>query len=684
MTADQLSSSGDGPAVPALRQGGVGDIGGGVRSAVTDPQGNVHTGDGHQYNIAEVHIQGFLAEPAVQRDVGIRPGQAGMKFLQRVFVEPDGFEALRESLQVPGRTAVLTGRPGSGRRAAAQMVLCPTLDDISALTLLTAADLQGSDRLTDEDVSEGTHLLLDISDLDQRAFADRQTDLVRCAAIVGRQRASLVILIPDGLEDQLHDDLQIHRRPVGRPDGWRVLTSHLERGWNLTLPRSAVAADDGRALAALPLRSIARVAFYLAQTREQGLPRQTWFRNALAGLADQEHEVIRLLNQCRSVEERTLLLVTAVLEGAGIDAIYFAEHSLLGILDYAAESPPHRLAQFGITDRLRELDDHIRVVDGTARFVRPGFGDAVLTHFWDAYPDLRPRFADWIRTVYSWRATRADDWTMVARRFAVQSTRTNRSGDLQRVVEHWSTSGREETRRLAIEAMTPALLDDRFGPRARQYLYALATRPNLEQGLGRLAIELCTDVVAIGHPQQALIRLRWLTERDAVSAEAKRAIVSLCEDNRTLELFIHVLTDRDRFDPELARHVLAPRRLTADEVRAAPLLVPRLRRKAVEVWVRSLQDANAAAWRSAITPWLDEHARLVDENRPPIASALLSALIDICSGDITRLAQLNTANESWLANHRTSAQALTTAAAVEHALDRSVADLPSTSLGDRP
>ncbi|TDD51612.1 hypothetical protein E1263_29975 [Kribbella antibiotica] len=667
------------------RRGGVGDISGGVRSAITDPRGAVHTGDGNlnatTWNVATLNVTEAPAAALVRQPLGIKPGQASLQRLQRVFVAPDGFDGLLGRLRDPGSTVILTGPPGSGRRAAAQMLLCPTVEDIGALTLLTTSDLQGSDSLVDDAVSEGARLLLDVTDLDLRGFGQHQTDLQRCVAIVGKQRASLVILIPDGLDQHLHDDLQIHRASIRGPDQWRVLKSHLEHGFELSLSQSRVANEDLQVLNGLALRSVARVAGYLEQTRDQGLDPREWFRNALAGLADQEQDVITLLEEKVSVEERTLLLVTAVLEGAAVDAVYFAECSLQTIVGYAEDSPPHRLEQAGITDRMRADQERIRLVDGRARFIRPGLGEAILSHFWDAYPDLRPGFATWVETVHSWQATRAEDRMAVAQRFALQSIRTNQLTDLQAVVEHWSVADRDEPRRLAVAAMTRALLDDRVGQQARNYLYGLAVRSHLDPRLGRIAIELCTDVVAIGHPRQALVRLRWLAGQRSVGAEARQALVALCEDNRTLELFVHVLTDRARFDPELARLVLAPSRLSHGHGRTAPLLVPRLRLKAIAVWARSLQNADSLAWRSAVVPWLDEHARLVDLGDARLASVLVESLIAICGSEIARLAQLNAANETWLADSGVAGRSLTTARAVDNALDRSLADLPSTSLG---
>lgn len=694
MSSDPIAGAGEppydaSPPAPAVRHGGVGDVDGAVRSIITDSRGAVHTGDGSQY-VNNVQIASLLvstvasaeASSTTTQQLGMKPVQASLEFLQRVFVEPPAFNTVREHLR-SAKTVVLTGPPGSGRRTAAQLLLCPTPNDVAALTLLTSADLGGSERLTAGAVSEGERLLLDVSDLDSRGFAQCQNDLMNCMSIASRQRASLVILIPDTVDQHLQDDLLMHHRPIGRPDPWRVLASHLRYGFGLEISRSKVAKDDLSGLNRLPLRSVARVAVYLDQTRDQALTPADWFRNALAGLADQEQQVLSLLGELKTVEQRTILLSSAMLEAASADAIYFAEQALHHKLNFVPELQEHRLAQPGITDRLREVPDHIRLSEDSVRFVRPAFGEAVLNHFWDAYPDLRPLLARWVRTCPEWPAIQTEDRIAVATRFAVQAIRTSSLADLTFVAEDWVRVGRDETRRLAAEMMTRALLDDRTGPLARQYLYQQARNPKLTAALGRLVIELCRDVVAVGYSHQALIRLRWLADRDAVRSEAREAIVGLCADNRTLESFIHVLTDRDRFDPELGCHVLSPRRLAGGQVDLPPVLVPRLRDKAVEVWRRSLLPLDPAAWRTRIVPWLDEHLRLIESNDERSATALRQCLIEICAGRISRLAQLNTANEAWLAlrGRAGSAQALTAAAAVEKAIARTFIDLPTNPLG---
>ncbi|MFI7066695.1 hypothetical protein ACIBL3_37245 [Kribbella sp. NPDC050124] len=681
-TAEGTDDRDDGPPAvqPGARHGGFGDLQGDVRTVLTDARGAVNTGDGPQFNLHSDSISLLVASTApelpVRQPIGIKAVMTRIEFLNRVFVRPAGFDLVEARLRPSGTTIVLTGESGSGRRAAAQMLLCPSPQDAASLRFLSSNDLVGDDRLTSEDVTDGDRLLLDVSDLDSSTFAQRQTDLVNCVSIVHEQRANLVILVPDRQERALHDDLKAHQVSFSSPDRWRVLASHLFEGFGLRLPRSGLRPADLEVLDRQPLRIVAQVAVHLDQFRDQSANPATWFSRAIEGLADHEDELTGLLHELDTVEQRTLLLTAAMLEGSSVDAIYFAERNLQKRIGYRSAVDGHRLAQPGITDRIRGLRDHLEILpDGTVRFSRIAFGPAVLAHFWDAYPDLRTPFARWVWGSSHWRAIEPEDRSAVALRFADQAARTNRLSDLFRLVESWSDAGRDEPRRLAVVIMAQVLLRDSTGQAARNQLYSWARAGNLTAALGRIVIELCTDVVAVSHLKQALIRLRWLASRPAVRAEARQAIVQLCGDNRALELFIHVLTDRDRFDAHLCRVVLAPDRLAPNADLSAALFIPRLRQKAVAAWRTALADLEPPDWNRAIFPWLTQHARLLAGGALDLAATLLTAVVDICEGRLASLALLYGANQAWLMqSHDLGPAARQSATAVERALASALAD----------
>ncbi|HEY3510683.1 hypothetical protein [Kribbella sp. NPDC051137] len=642
-------------------------------TVLTDAQGNVNAGSGVQVNFHVLERSGSMR---VRQPLGVKGVFGGVEFLHRVFVRPPGFETLQERLRQPGNTVVLIGPPGCGRRATAQMLLCPSVDDVQPLRFLSSADLVGDERLSAEDVSEVDRLLLDISDLDFESFAECQVELVNCAAIVNQQRASLVILLPDQSYRLLHDDLQSLRMRIDYPDRWQVLDSHLSNEYRLELKRSSISSEVLARLNHLALRDVARVAEYLDETRGQGLNAEEWVSGALTGLQDHEKTIATLLGRLQTVEDRTLLLTAAMLETSSLESVYFAERQLQTALGYEPPSEQHRLAQPGIADRVRAVGGELKVFEGTVRFDRPALGTALLDYFWDGYPDLRKQFAQWVSTSHTWTSTDGQDRAAVAKRFAAQTVRTLQMADLYGLVENWAGTGRDEQRRLAVGMMTQILLDDRSGPLARQQLYNWAYGPKLSAPLGQIIIQLCRHVVAASHLKQALIRLRWLADHDAIREAACVAIIGLCSEDRALELFAHVLTDRDRFDPELCRRVLAPERLAARRGQRPALYVPRLRRSVVAAWRRAVEPCPTDEW---CLDWLNQHALVTAAGDLSVSSALRAALIDICDRKIARLAQVYTANQQWHRQIATPTAATRQAAsAVEAAVRRSIADLANT------
>jgi hypothetical protein len=644
----------DGP----TRQGGIGDIEGTGHSIVTDPSGPTHTGSGSQqvFHLAAPgmfngYVEHFHAAPASASRPPTRVTIAGMGIdgLREVFVPPQNFETLRQRLHPPGTTIVLTGPPGSGRRATAKMLLAPTGEWPAAPRLLASEDLVGEERLTGDDLSEGDRLLLDVSELDPVTFADRQLELLRCVSMVHDRSARLIILVPDRHERALHDDLRDHRVAVEPPDRWLVLASHL-KSTGLSIGPPSVRPTDAVAFSQLPLRDVVRVAEHLAKTYavRDGADAASCFADALLGLADHAKEVAKLVGGLETLEERTLLLTAAMLEDCTVDAVYGAEQRLRKVLRYKADSDKHQLAEPGITDRVLAIDDRLTIfADGRVSFVA-GYGPAVLTYFWDAYPNLRTIFAVWMAKLPYWPATDSQQRIGIARRFADQAARTGSLHGLYRVVEAWADIPKDEVRRLAVMVMASVLDNDRAGQSARNWIYKHACSTTLSAGLGRILIFLCTDVVAVGHLKQALIRLRWLADRDAVGAEARGAITRLCGDNRTLEQFLYVLTDRDRFDGELCQTIASPERLAFGQGQPAPILVPRIARKAVATWRRALASSPSDEWAAAVLPWLDQHARALESGDREMAAALLTAMTDLCDERPAQLARLYSANRSWL------------------------------------
>jgi hypothetical protein len=276
-----------------------------------------------------------------------------------------------------------------------------------------------------------------------------------------------------------------------------------------------------------------------------------------------------------------------------------------------------------------------------------------------------------------WRATRPQDRLAVALRFADQAARTGQLNELYRIVENWADTGRgDEPARLAANSMAQVLQHERAGQAARAQLYQWSRQSRLSVGLGQILVELCTKVVAAGHLKQALTRLWWLANGDAVRAEARDGIVALCADNRALEQFLQVLIDRERFDADLCRFVFSPTRLASPLDPAAPVLVPRLATAIVRAWRTAVDDVDEGQWILATRPWLEQYYHLSELGDSHRATALLGSLINLCAGEVGRLSALFASNHAWLREAgRAQSDSLAAAAfaltdAIHRSLDR--------------
>jgi hypothetical protein len=690
MTADAVPPPDPEQVIRVARQGGVGHIGTHHGAIITDPRGLTHAGTGHLLQNSTLNAGPVVNNYVTQRVVEAALGQqrsarldaviSEIESLRAVFVRPVGFDQLQRRLELPGASLVLTGPSGSGRRTAAKILLYPSAGAASALRLLSKDDLTDQEPLSPDDITEGDRLLLDVSDVEEgAAFARLQNDLLRCVAITEQRKARLIILIPLHRDTLLHDDLRGLICRIKRPDSWQVLAAHL-RPFDLPVPdRSQVDSADLSDLEQLPLRSIAKVADLLRQAREQdgGGDVRTWFRAALAATADHAEAVSTFVGGLESVEQRTLLLAAAMAEDGKTDTVFSAQNGLHRRLGYKVPVEIHRIAEPGITDRIRELDCFQTTEGfGRIRFRQLAFGQAVLAHFWDAYPDLRREFSDWVLGVGGWRAGTVRDKESVARRFTEQVARTASLSDLYRVVENWAERGRDEIR-LAAVILALVLNDERTDYEVRSQLYHWSRNPRIKPGLGSVLVSVCTNDLAIGHPKQALIRLRWLCDHPSPTAqEARAAISELCEDNRTLEQFLAVLTDRDRFDGELCRSIVTPRRLAGLAGRPSPLAVQRLAVKALETWRLALDGLTPADWSTAVSPWLEHHAVVLANESPAKAAMVRAAVIDLCNRQVELLAQLYSANRAWLRSGEKADWRYAAAAAVEDAVRHALATKP--------
>ncbi|MGH3833752.1 MAG: hypothetical protein ACRDRS_25495 [Pseudonocardiaceae bacterium] len=85
--------------------------------------------------------------------------------------------------------------------------------------------------------------------------------------------------------------------------------------------------------------------------------------------------------------------------------------------------------------------------------------------------------------------------------------------------------------------MECGLNDERYGFFFRRQLYAWSRDPNLSPDLAQVVIQVCSEVLALTHPEQALVRLHHIVRRHpgtATGEAARDALRKLVDSDRRL------------------------------------------------------------------------------------------------------------------------------------------------------
>ncbi|MEV7924303.1 MULTISPECIES: hypothetical protein [unclassified Kitasatospora] len=519
----------------------------GAYSWVNDSQGPLHSGSGPQYN--------FWHTTATS-DRLVRTGTNPLVIahqhrlrLSRWFVPPDRYGTAVERLATPGSVVLLDGPEGSGRRAAATMLLhqldlpAGRFEELSVEREESGLDIAPDDRF-----------LLDLSSTPDDAYLGAQRVLTSYRAVVEQNAARMVVVLPAGLGYLLDAEfapLVVH---VGRPHGPAVLSRYLRVGGIDFVPEHLSVPELKHLLHESPMRELARFAEMVCRARDSGAygsDFSAWRDEAVAVVTNWTGEVARQVSAHRTVKERALLLTAAMLNGATADAVFHSAASLLAELRHNGDETP-RLAQADLGEQLTSL--HIRRDhDGRVRFERLAYDGAVRNHFWVNFPDLRQNLRDWVGRSVALPELTGDDRTNLVVRFAEQSLAAGRPGDLSTLAELWTRSG--TSRRWNAEAaalLEQGLNHERYGARIRSKIYDWAVGPRLSPDLLRVLTGLCRHVIGASHPDQAVVRLHHLALRSG-GEEIDVARAELLElaraDRRLYEQLIDRLLARSGTSP---------------------------------------------------------------------------------------------------------------------------------------
>ncbi|MFD9587615.1 hypothetical protein ACFWBM_23350 [Streptomyces sp. NPDC059980] len=576
----------------------------GSTTRVEQPSGPVHAGPGtlnYTVNIG----------PGDQDKPGRSPRRIAddqLRLLRRQFVDPDGMGAARR-LRDESRTVILHGAPGSGRTAAACVLLHEVHQDAGIFRELLPGEEEGA--LTDPGlVGVGDRLLLNLAEAGASQWAQIRTDLSALRAAVQEQQAHLVVVMPyDGV---LESHLQPYRADIDRPPDMEVFRRRLRlhRIPHEEYLRRAPALDAFLAEHP-PMEEVALFADRVRRVRAahpvgDGFP--TWCERSRDARKQWRREVAELVAEQNAASQRALLFTTAILHGAHADVIHRGAALLLRILDTPEDEAP-LLEGKDLSERLGEIGAATGP-GGHVRFDRVDFDSAVRAHFWDHMPDLRHHFSTW--TLHSTELNdphiTVDLRSRLVSRLAKQYLRTGRGIDLAFLAEEWSAAPATRARReAAVGALACGLHDPRYGQSLRTLVYDWCVGKQLTGNLAHVLLRVCTDVIAPTHPDQALTRLHHLARRERDATPALDALCDLVTTSARLRRrLLHRLTRYPNADDTpLFLRICDPVSLTDPGNAPQPLIEEKtVQASVVAGWAQVFTTMQQPRWQPYAQRWL--------------------------------------------------------------------------------
>ncbi|GII76696.1 hypothetical protein Sru01_16780 [Sphaerisporangium rufum] len=557
-------------------------------------------------------------------------------WLRRNFVPPPGFGKAREIL-ASQRTVLLGGEPGSGRVAAAQMLLHELRTGEDTFRELPLNDDESRPLLALDGIADDSLLLLDLSEVEEKVWVRAHEELHSVRAEVYRHLARLVIVLPCERTARLVPALVPYRVVIGRPQESAVLRRYLRlNGLAHELIKqpapAVVTAFLGRRP---PMEDIARFASLIVGARAAKAggtgDYAAWCQEAYTALGGRETEVVDSLRKLQDGSLRALLLATAMLHGAHADAVHNAAVSLLATLRHPEEDLPV-LQHTGLIERLREIGAEPDG-KGCVRFKVLEFDRAVRTYSWTQLPELRAGLSEWVgTTVMSTELTDADRDELV-KRFTELCLQDRYRQMLVPLVLTWTENeAKRAGTRAAVQLLTKGLQDQRQGWFFRRQIYEWSLRTNLSAALTQVVISLCTEVMAVHHPHEAVVRLHHMARREGQGTTcAHDALTRLVRTDRRL---LRLMFDRLDYqfsgnntyeaDPDLFLELADPDLLTATEGRSRSLITHEaVRKQMTNGWDMVFGRRSEGVWSPAARRWL-----LAAGRGGPYQGALLDVLIN--------------------------------------------------------
>ncbi|MFG3104156.1 ABC transporter substrate-binding protein [Streptomyces sp. NPDC048182] len=610
-----------------------------IGSFVGEAYGSVHSGDGNQYNFYFEKAAHWLRSEARKRPRSI--AEQDRRHLAERFVPPPGLQRARARLHVE-RTVLVDGLSGSGRRAAALMLLHELPAGEGTLhELPDTSDDDTGPALDARYIGRDDRLLLDLSETDEARYLAVQNALSDFRSAVVARDAHLVVIGPHHLNYLLREELRHLTTELGRPGAGRVLAVHLKCAGIQPDEAALGGTELAGFLTRAPLRDVAALADRIRRFRDtssadRGLA--DWLRRSLEDQHDQSGRVAADFAAAHSGRHRALQLAVAMFHGATPDMVLQAANALLELLSHPPDPTP-RLDQADLAAELAAVQA-AGDPDGRVRFTIAGYGRAVRQHFWTFLPDIRRQLRDWLMRQAADPALDPEVRRVAVGHFVQQTLRVAHPEDLAWVVERWTSSGAPA--RLIPEAarvLALGLDNEHHGRFFRQRVYDWATSADTSVHCSRVLVMVCEQTMAGSHPDQALVRLHHLARGrdDGVRSAARQAVLRLTAcDDRLYQLMLKRLETGITYrlsaaDLGLFVELADPGRLLGRHSVRASLAA---------CWAGVLR--GRADWTTLVGLWLD--AGRTGRGRDLVADVLVTA----CARDPRLLGRLYRVTRDWL------------------------------------
>ncbi|MFE5301653.1 hypothetical protein [Streptomyces sp. NPDC056632] len=638
------------------------------RVTVNGAHGPVNNGPGPQYVIYGARAawrNRRSAEP-------LRIVREDRLHLADRFAPPVNYRVAADRLEKPGSVVLLDAQPGTGRRAAAIMLLHELGEDVDT----DEGDVRfeelpipgkSKDRDRDEDAEPaapgtGDRFLLDLSRItDEEAYAEAQHRMAALRSQVLEAGAHLVVVLPSGMTHAHPPELAPYTVTLERPRGIAVITRYFRMDLMPFRPADLERPDLRLLCDRSPMRELTRLAGLVRTARDSGrfgTDFASWLDQALRAVTDRATEVGQRVTTARTAPERALLLTAAVFEEAHADAVHEAWHGLLKTVGHEEEATTE-LAREDFGQRLRALGIE-RDRDERLHFEQLAYADAVRAYFWANFPGLRDELADWIGVAAGLPGLTTDDRVNIVVRFGERALAVGRPDHLFDLAALWAngaTGASSDPR--AVTALELGLSHEVFGVWFRRRMYDCVNSSSLSEGLVRALTATCIQSLASTHPDQAVVRLRHLAVREGEAGRAAgEALFGLVgNDHRLYRLLIDRLRVPARRETPTGE---PPLRLLTTLLRSDRVPDPPRWPDLFLGWETVFSQPPTKLWEPLVKSWLDTVAR--DRTR----EMALDVMVGAAHGRTIALHRLYAIACDWAGGARDTARTAVAARLWQH------------------